>query len=441
MGNAKSISYNTLDGPFKRKNDERICIIGDCQKPIGYSKPWPRISYFGLFDGHNGSEISSFLKQNFHNYLINNEYFPDEPYKAIKTAFNKAQKEIEEKIKNLFDKNNNLDLNSSNLKKSNGESIHNLSNLSISLNDGEFKLSNLNKCGSTVLIILMINDIVYVANVGDTRAIMSSEKMNNIYDLTEDHNLENDKEISRVKSRGGKIVKEVHPMTMQEIKKIIPGDIRITRSLGDVLVKSNGSNMILSEPEITSFKLSKKDDFIFIGSDGVFNTLDSKEIMMLILSKLLASNSDFKSFQTDDNIKVNLSSLNSEIATYIEKKSKNILIKSKTSKNYGFKYENQNKDNTKNSIDINHELNIKLKTIESDLIKSILKTSVLLGSSDNLTGILITFDNFKNLVSSSDEYLNDIYKKFSEIKNINKLKSQKIETIKPVTRVVFTKVI
>jgi serine/threonine protein phosphatase PrpC len=45
----------------------------------------------------------------------------------------------------------------------------------------------LDKSGSTGCVVMIINDVCFVANVGDSRAIMSGSRGTKVYPLTKDH--------------------------------------------------------------------------------------------------------------------------------------------------------------------------------------------------------------------------------------------------------------
>jgi serine/threonine protein phosphatase PrpC len=44
-------------------------IINIAQKENGVGN-WPSISYFSIFDGHGGTWVADFLKNNLHNFII-----------------------------------------------------------------------------------------------------------------------------------------------------------------------------------------------------------------------------------------------------------------------------------------------------------------------------------------------------------------------------------
>jgi hypothetical protein len=64
-----------------------------------YINKQPVVSYFGLFDGHGGEAVADELKENMHNYLIDDRIF-DNPINSILNGFNKMEKNVLEKLCN-----------------------------------------------------------------------------------------------------------------------------------------------------------------------------------------------------------------------------------------------------------------------------------------------------------------------------------------------------
>jgi len=68
--------------------------------------------------------------------------------------------------------------------------------------------------------------------------------------------------------------------------RVLPGRLSVSRTFGDAeskLIKYGGNpNVIIAEPEIKAFKISKDYDFILLASDGIFDKLNNKEIVQLI---------------------------------------------------------------------------------------------------------------------------------------------------------------
>ena len=104
MGNIKGYGANTYRGLVRNYNEDRVSIIINMAKPENYTKKnWPKISFFGIYDGHGGSKCADFLRDTLHKIIFSNEYFPENAEKAIKNAFLKTENEFINKI--AIDKN------------------------------------------------------------------------------------------------------------------------------------------------------------------------------------------------------------------------------------------------------------------------------------------------------------------------------------------------
>jgi len=47
--------------------------------------------------------------------------------------------------------------------------------------------NNIERSGSCAVVVLIVGDMLYVSNVGDSRSILSSENGTKVYPLTKDH--------------------------------------------------------------------------------------------------------------------------------------------------------------------------------------------------------------------------------------------------------------
>jgi serine/threonine protein phosphatase PrpC len=59
------------------------------------------------------------------------------------------------------------------------------------------------RSGSCAIIVLIVGDIAYAANVGDSRAFMSTNEGQQIMLLSQDHKPEDEGETKRVEENGG----------------------------------------------------------------------------------------------------------------------------------------------------------------------------------------------------------------------------------------------
>jgi len=167
--NIAGYGFNSYNGKVKKYNEDRIKCIVNYQINNNNIKVKPNISYFSIFDGHSGNKCSDFLKQNLHLYLFNSSFFPNEPLKAIRESFKKA----EDTFRGIaYDSNMNV------------------------LKD---------KSGSCALVMLIINNVLYAINLGDSRALYSYDTGKYLYQITRDHKPNDDIERTRIENAGGKV--------------------------------------------------------------------------------------------------------------------------------------------------------------------------------------------------------------------------------------------
>jgi protein phosphatase 2C family protein 2/3 len=67
------------------------------------------------------------------------------------------------------------------------------------------KQNMLDRSGSCAIVTLFVDDLCYVANVGDSRAVMSCDGGKYIVDLSKDHKPNEKAEAIRIQQGGGKI--------------------------------------------------------------------------------------------------------------------------------------------------------------------------------------------------------------------------------------------
>ena len=261
MGVVKSYGVNTYQGIVRNYNEDRVSIIINMNKPKNYhKKTWPKISFFGIYDGHGGEGCAEYLRDNLHKLIcINNEFFPDNVPEAIKLGFQKAEKDF----------------------------INNYS-----LND---KKEIIDRSGSCAVIVLIVDKKIYIANVGDSRCILSMENGKKYIEVTKDHKPNSLTEVKRIKKYGGDIYQsetvisnnnnpDVNGKILVGPYRVLPGKLSVSRTVGDVeakLEKFGGNpNVIIAEPEIFFYDLNKNDiDFFILGCDGIFDQISSNEIL------------------------------------------------------------------------------------------------------------------------------------------------------------------
>ena len=71
FGLITSYAANTNQGIVRDYNEDRVSVVINMNKPKFYnnSNPWPKVSYFGVFDGHAGNKCAEFMRDNLLIYL------------------------------------------------------------------------------------------------------------------------------------------------------------------------------------------------------------------------------------------------------------------------------------------------------------------------------------------------------------------------------------
>ena len=205
------------------------------------------LTYFSIFDGHGGIQVPSFLKNNFHSYLLD-----ELKLVSFSNDYELNNKNIISSINNTFEKIDKDIIDNKNFK---------------------------NENGSTGTIIILYRNpynpnqrTIICANIGDSKGYMIDKK--NIKEITKDHKCDNENEVNRIKKKGGMV-----------FQGRVFGTLMLTRSFGDKEFKTYG---VLSTPDIYNSIVNDKDLFAIIASDGVWDVI-SKEYLFEMSKEKLSS--------------------------------------------------------------------------------------------------------------------------------------------------------
>ncbi len=205
-----------------------------------------KIHYFGIYTGHKGINISSYLKENLGNYILNDKInLILNPIKTIKDSFLSIDRKI---IYNAFENQKNLDA--------------------------------YEKGGSCAHILININNKIYIGNCGNSRSIISSKLGKEINKLSIDHIPNEDNEKKRIESHGGKLIKK------NNIYFINPSNFPFSRSIGDFELKNNNKTkgIIISEPDVFEIETNCDMDFILMGGFEIFLYMKNEDISKCIFN-------------------------------------------------------------------------------------------------------------------------------------------------------------
>jgi hypothetical protein len=166
----KAYAANTHQGIVRTYNEDRVAIILNINRPSTFrGDHWPQCSIFAIYDGHGGNGCSDYLRDNLHEFVVRDPHFPQNPKEAILKGFENAEKDY-------------------------------LNNYAM---NKDFQI--LDRSGSCALFCMVLDNICYIANVGDSRAILSLNNGKSSRVLTKDHKPNDKDEEQRITSNGGKI--------------------------------------------------------------------------------------------------------------------------------------------------------------------------------------------------------------------------------------------
>ncbi|XP_012450475.1 protein phosphatase 2C and cyclic nucleotide-binding/kinase domain-containing protein isoform X1 [Gossypium raimondii] len=237
-----------------KANQDSFCI----HTPFGTN---PDDHFFGVFDGHGefGAECSQFVKRKLCENLLRNNKFHVDATEACDAAYLTTNTQLH----------------------------------ADSLDDS--------MSGTTAITVLVRGRTIYVANSGDSRAVIAQKRGKEIVavDLSIDQTPFRVDEMERVKLCGARV------LTLDQIEGLKNPDVQcwgteegddgdpprlwvpngmypgtaFTRSIGDSIAETIG---VVANPEIVVLELTEDHPFFVLASDGVFEFLSSQTVVDMV---------------------------------------------------------------------------------------------------------------------------------------------------------------
>jgi protein phosphatase 1L len=187
------------------------------------------LGLFAIYDGHLGHNVANYLEQNLFNNIINASVFWKDPKQAMKEAYLNTDGDILEKVPNL------------------------------------------GPGGSTAVTAILIDSkMLYVANVGDSRAVIS--KGGEARQLSIDHEPGNSIEKEDIMKKGGFV------SNMPGDVPRVDGQLAVARAFGDKSLKAHLS----VTPDIKEVEIDADIDFLILASDGLWKVMKNQEAVDLV---------------------------------------------------------------------------------------------------------------------------------------------------------------
>lgn len=222
--------------------DAHICIPNLAQNYGDKLHGKEIVSFYGVFDGHGGKGASHFVRDQLPRIIVEDANFPLELEKVVMRSFMETDAEFAK---------------------------------SCSI---ERSLSS----GTTALTAMIFGRSLLVANAGDCRAILSRNGL--AFEMSKDHRPCCQKERTRVESLGG-FVEDGY----------LNGQLGVTRAIGNWHIKGlkgigDNCGPLSAEPEVKMVTLSKEDEFLIIGSDGIWDVFRNQNAVDFVRRRLQSHN-------------------------------------------------------------------------------------------------------------------------------------------------------
>ncbi|KAJ9552950.1 hypothetical protein OSB04_016995 [Centaurea solstitialis] len=186
------------------------------------------VCLFGIFDGHGGSRAAEYLKENLFKNLMNHPEFLTNTRVAISETYQQTDSDFLESGKDTF-----------------------------------------RDDGSTASTAVLVGNHLYVANVGDSRTVIS--KAGKAIALSDDHKPNRSDERKRIESAGG--------VVMWAGTWRVGGVLAMSRAFGNRMLKQ----FVVAEPEIQEQELDEEFELLVLASDGLWDVVPNEDAVQLAL--------------------------------------------------------------------------------------------------------------------------------------------------------------
>ena len=251
------------------KNQSQVSVI----KETTFNNQDKNILLFGIFDGHNGPEVSKYLSLHFSQFLSENINFTNGNYK----------KSLEETFINIDDslrslqvqlELSNYSINKDIKKDSNNNEFDAFFELFDPINLDKVNIAEF--CGSSGIVILITEKTAYIANLGNSKCIPINNKNEIIQEkINKEHTIYNEDETKILNEQFGNINIEDKNKDPIKDKYINNFPIFTTRGFGDLQYKYNNimnfeGQYISNKPDIIEIPIEEL-SFLIIGNYGCFS--------------------------------------------------------------------------------------------------------------------------------------------------------------------------
>jgi protein phosphatase 2C family protein 2/3 len=193
-----------------------------------------QLSFFGVFDGHGGSNVALFAGENIHHIVAKQDTFKTGNYEqALKDGFLATDRAI--------------------------------------LNDPKYEEE---VSGCTACVGLITDDKIYIANAGDSRSVLGVK--GRAKPLSFDHKPQNEGEKARITAAGGFV----------DFGRV-NGNLALSRAIGDFEFKKSADlapeqQIVTAYPDVVVHEMGDDDEFLVIACDGIWDCQSSQAVIEFV---------------------------------------------------------------------------------------------------------------------------------------------------------------
>ncbi|KAG8341948.1 putative Protein phosphatase 2C [Trypanosoma vivax] len=213
-----SFGSSCMQGWRRTMEDEHVTVLTDDG------------GFFGVFDGHSGSNVAKFCGGNMFNFISKTDAYQVKDFtKALYDGFISIDKHIHAKYTD-------------------------------------------EKSGCTAVVLLVKGDELYCGNAGDSRSVLCRDA--GAVPLSNDHKPFLPHEQARIERAGGYVW-----------NRRVNGALALSRAIGDFSFKSNAQlswdqQAVTCAPEISCSRLDPThDEFVVLACDGIWDVLSNEQVV------------------------------------------------------------------------------------------------------------------------------------------------------------------
>ncbi|KAH9646537.1 putative protein phosphatase 2C 76 [Citrus sinensis] len=184
------------------------------------------VCMFGVFDGHGGSRAAEYLKEHLFENLLKHPQFMTDTKLAISETYQQTDVDFLESERDTY-----------------------------------------RDDGSTASTAILVGNHLYVANVGDSRTVIS--KAGKAIPLSEDHKPNRCDERKRIENAGG--------VVMWAGTWRVGGVLAMSRAFGNRMLKQ----FVVAEPEIQDLEVDEGFELLVLASDGLWDVVPNEDAVAL----------------------------------------------------------------------------------------------------------------------------------------------------------------